>query len=58
MMLRISFNQGEAALAIEKAVNNVLDQGLRTGDIWSPGTQLVGTRVMGEAVIKELKNLT
>ncbi len=58
MMLRISFSQGEAALAIEKAVNNVLDQGLRTGDIWSPGTQRVGTRAMGEAVLKELKNLT
>jgi 3-isopropylmalate dehydrogenase len=35
MMLRYSFNQ-QAAEAIEKAVSLVLDQGLRTGDIWSP----------------------
>ncbi|HCV78550.1 MAG TPA: 3-isopropylmalate dehydrogenase, partial [Pseudomonas sp.] len=32
----------------------VLDQGLRTGDIWSEGKQRVGTREMGEAVVAAL----
>lgn len=35
MMLRYSFSQATAADAIEQAVSKVLDQGLRTGDIWS-----------------------
>jgi 3-isopropylmalate dehydrogenase len=54
MMLRFSLNQGEAAQRIEAAVKNVLSQGLRTGDIWSEGTTKVGTREMGDAVVKAL----
>ena len=54
MMLRFSLNQGEAAQRIEAAVQNVLSQGLRTGDIWSEGTTKVGTREMGDAVVKAL----
>ncbi|SFQ08834.1 3-isopropylmalate dehydrogenase [Geopseudomonas sagittaria] len=57
MMLRYSFGQLEAADAIERAVGNVLDQGLRTGDIWSEGCQKVGTREMGDAVVAALRNL-
>jgi len=57
MMLRYSFGQAEAANAIEQAVSNVLDQGLRTGDIWSEGCQKVGTREMGDAVVAALGNL-
>jgi len=57
MMLRYSFNQGAAADAIEKAVSQVLDQGLRTGDIWSEGCKKVGTREMGDAVVAALRNL-
>ncbi|MBV2134618.1 3-isopropylmalate dehydrogenase [Pseudomonas sp. MAP12] len=57
MMLRYSFGQLEAANAIEQAVSNVLDQGLRTGDIWSEGCQKVGTRAMGDAVVAALRNL-
>ncbi|HEY8329718.1 MAG TPA: 3-isopropylmalate dehydrogenase [Pseudomonas sp.] len=57
MMLRYSFGQLEAADAIERAVGNVLDQGLRTGDIWSEGCQKVGTRAMGDAVVAALRNL-
>jgi len=57
MLLRYSFNQGEAAAAIEKAVSVVLDQGLRTGDIWSAGHTKVGTREMGDAVVAALKAL-
>ena len=57
MMLRYSFAQTEAANAIEQAVSVVLDQGLRTGDIWSEGCQKVGTREMGDAVVAALRNL-
>ncbi|MCM2319987.1 MAG: 3-isopropylmalate dehydrogenase [Pseudomonas sp.] len=57
MMLRYSFGQVAAADAIEQAVGSVLDQGLRTGDIWSEGCQKVGTREMGDAVVAALRNL-
>jgi 3-isopropylmalate dehydrogenase len=50
LMLRYSFKQEEAAQAIEKAVRKVLDDGLRTGDVWSEGTRRVGTAEMGDAV--------
>ena len=51
MMLRYSL--GEAALAdrIDAAVNKVLDDGLRTADIFTEGLKKVSTREMGEAVI-------
>ncbi len=54
MMLRYSLNQTEAADRIEAAVKKVLAQGLRTPDIHSPGTTRVGTREMGDAVVKAL----
>ena len=54
MMLRFSLNQPEAAVRIEKAVDAVLSQGLRTPDIYSAGTTKVGTREMGDAVVKAL----
>ncbi len=54
MMLRFSLNQAEAADRIEAAVKKVLAQGLRTPDIYSEGTTKVGTREMGEAVVKAL----
>ncbi|PHX37705.1 3-isopropylmalate dehydrogenase [Pseudomonas sp. NZIPFR-PS2] len=57
MMLRYSFNLSDAADAIEKAVSLVLDQGLRTGDIWSQGCTKVGTQEMGDAVVAALRNL-
>ena len=54
MMLRFSLKQPEAAARIEKAVDAVLTRGLRTPDIYSPGTSKVGTREMGDAVVKAL----
>ena len=54
MMLRFSLNQPEAAARIEAAVDAVLSQGLRTPDIYSEGTTRVGTREMGDAVVKAL----
>ena len=54
MMLRFSLNQEEAAQRIENAVQKVLASGLRTPDIHSEGTTKVGTREMGDAVVKAL----
>lgn len=54
MMLRYSFGEEAAAQAIEAAVGRVLDQGLRTPDIFSEGTQKVGTQAMGNAVVAAL----
>lgn len=56
MMLRYSFAEAEAAEAIEQAVSDVLDQGLRTGDIYTVGYRLVGTDEMGEAVLAALQS--
>jgi 3-isopropylmalate dehydrogenase len=54
MMLRFSLNQAEAASRIEAAVQKVLQQGLRTADIYSQGTTKVGTQEMGDAVVRAL----
>jgi 3-isopropylmalate dehydrogenase len=54
MCLRYSFDLGEAADRIEKAIADVLDQGLRTGDIRQEGCKTVGTREMGDAILKAL----
>jgi 3-isopropylmalate dehydrogenase len=54
MMLRYSLDSSEAADCIEKAVGLVLDQGLRTADIYSEGCQKVSTEAMGDAVLAAL----
>jgi 3-isopropylmalate dehydrogenase len=54
MMMRYTFNEDEAAGRIEAAVRGVLAQGLRTADIYSPGTTRVGTSAMGDAVVAGL----
>ena len=54
MLLRYSFDQEEAAQKIEAAVRKVLKQGLRTADIYETGTTKVGTKEMGDAVLKAL----
>jgi len=54
MMLRYTFNKNEQADRIETAVKSVLAQGLRTADIFEPGTTKVGTEEMGNAVVKAL----
>jgi len=54
MMLRYSLGEPAAADAIERAVRQVIDDGLRTGDIFSPGTQRVGTAEMGAAIATAL----
>ena len=55
MMLRYSLNAGETADRIEAAVSTVLDQNLRTADIWSEGMTKVSTSEMGDAVVAALQ---
>jgi len=50
MMLRYSFDMAEEADAIESAVNKVLDDGFRTGDIMSEGMKLVSCSEMGDKI--------
>ena len=56
MMLRYSFNQNDAAVAIETAVGRVLSEGIRTVDIadGGDGETIVGTAAMGQAVVEAL----
>ena len=54
MMLRYSLNMAAQADRIEAAVKKVLQQGLRTADIYEAGTTKVSTRDMGAAVLKAL----
>ncbi len=54
MMLRYSFDNEAAAVKIETAVRKVLKDGLRTADIYETGTTKVGTKAMGDAVLKAL----
>ena len=58
MALRYSFDMGKEADAIDQAIAAVLDQGLRTGDIASPGTKTVSTSEMGSAILAELEKLS
>src|SRR6185436_14456034 len=54
LMLRHSLGQPQAAARIEAAVAKVLQSGLRTADIHTPGTRKVGTQEMGDAVVAAL----
>lgn len=54
MMLRYSLDEATMADRIEKAVSNVLDSGLRTGDIYSDGMTKVSTSEMGDAIVAAL----
>jgi 3-isopropylmalate dehydrogenase len=56
MALRYSFAMGETADRLDRAIAGVLDKGLRTADIWTPGTEKVGTAAMGDAVLAGLKS--
>lgn len=57
MMLRYSFANEELAGLIEKSVEQVLEQGFRTPDIYTEGTRQVGTEEMGDAIVAQLKKL-
>ncbi len=57
MMLRISFNEIEAADAIERAVRAVLASGRITGDLKAamPEATIIGTQAMGEAIAQAIR---
>ncbi len=57
MLLRYSFDLGESADLIERAVEDVLAGGMRTSDIMQEGTARVSTSVMGDAVLRQLDKL-
>lgn len=50
MMLKYSFNLGQESDAVERAVKQVLKQGLRTIDIMDEGKTCLGTVEMGDAI--------
>lgn len=57
MMLRYSFNMGEASDAVRAAVTAVLDEGWRTRDIAdaaTPAERILGTAAMGDEVAKRI----
>jgi len=54
MMLRYSLDFGEAADAIEKAISDVLEAGIYTGDIAKDKSKAVTTKEMGDAIVEYL----
>lgn len=54
MMLRYSFGLEKEAQAVENAVQTVLREGYRTGDIMEKGMSLVGCNTMGNLVVERL----
>ena len=55
MMLRFSLNLDKEADAVEAAVQEVLKEGYRTGDIMSEGCKKVGTVEMGDLIADKIK---
>ena len=51
MALKYSLNLDKEANVLEKAVQDVLDEGLRTKDIISKGKKEISTSQMGDARI-------
>src|SRR5262249_57102745 len=58
MCLRYSFNLGQTADRIEKAIAFVLDEGYRTADIAQENCRTVGTAEMGKAIIAALDRMS
>jgi 3-isopropylmalate dehydrogenase len=57
MMMKYSLGLEKAANNLEKAVHNVINSGVRTGDITKNKEEAVGTKVMSEAIINELRKI-
>lgn len=57
MCLRYSFNMIEDADRVEAAIANVLDGGLRTGDVMTEGARQVSTTELGDAIVAEYAKL-
>jgi len=54
MALKHSFDLEKEAVLLDEAVQKVLDKGLRTKDIMSPGKKEISTSDMGDAIISNL----
>jgi len=52
MLLRYSLNMGPEADRIEAAVRRALEQGHRTRDIAAAGDKVLGTREMGDVIVR------
>jgi len=57
-MLRESFDLGEAASMIERAVHDTLAAGFRTADVAAPGSRILGTREMGLRIAETVAKST
>ena len=57
MALRYSLDLGNEADQLDKAVQSVLDEGLRTKDISTNDSKVISTSEMGDAVISKLSEL-
>ena len=58
MAFRYSFGRPEDAVLLDKAVDRVLADGYRTGDIMQPGMNKVGTKAMTDAILKALDQVS
>ncbi len=58
MMFRYSFEFAKEADLLEAAVENVLNQGLRTADIANAGEAKISCSEMGDKIIEQLQKLT
>ena len=54
MMLSYSLGLAQEAKAIERAIENVLDEGYRTYDIMGEGKTKVGTKQMGDLIAERI----
>lgn len=57
MMLKYSFGYDQFSDTIENAVENVLKKGLRTADIAKPTENKISCTQMGDAIVKEMKQI-
>lgn len=57
LLLRYSFQMDAEAKLIETAVEKVLEDGVRTGDLTKDRSNVVGTAAMGDAIIAKIKAL-
>lgn len=54
MMLRTSFGLLAEAVAVERAVTDILNDGYRTPDIYQEGTRKVATDLMGQLIVDNI----
>jgi 3-isopropylmalate dehydrogenase len=54
MLLRYTAQDNAGAERIERAVDETLEAGIRTPDIFEKGTRLVSTKEMGDAIVSRL----